>query len=316
MIYWCGGEDIDFPSGARPVVNSASGRFRPTYSRHAIKGEFSYSKLFPIIKKGWLHFYGGMLSGYTGGRCLVGVVDSSSSDGLWFGLGSSALPYIYKRSEGTYTTLATRTSSAVGYRSFDLFFDYSESGLVQMYISGEADPILSFSGDNLVSGVEGFTRVCINTQTSPSYGEVSEIIVSDTDTRAMSLRTLSPNAAGDVNQFTGGYADIDDETINDLDFMVATDPNLVGSVNLTAVGSLPGVPKAIKLVSRSSTSDDALDLRMGFTSNSGIYLADPLELTGNFTTYEEILHFNPLTSKVFTAAELDDIQLTFKTVSR
>ena len=313
MIYWCGGEDFDFPSGTRLSTSTDSSKFDATYSRCTLSGGRAYSKVFPKISNGWLHCFCGASGGTSATSSYCGITTDDGITGYHIYVTQYGRMAIY-RWNGSWASLAI---NSVNYNAttttYDLYFDY-EGGILRLYKSRGANPYLSYTGDLSISGVDGFNRVCVYSS-NVNYSSFSQVIVSDTDTRQMNLLTMAPTASGTVNDFTGQFSDINSVAWNDGTFMVATDPDKTAYVNIADVGALTGVVKAIKVATRSATNDDELDLRVGFESGGDLYLGQALNLTGNFDLYEEILHKNPITDKVFTSAELDGLQLAFRTVS-
>ena len=314
MIYWCGGEDMDFPGGTRPSRSTSTIYFITEYSRCGLFNCMAFSKPFsPAISRGWLHYYGyHSLASST--ICQVGLIDSASGKGYFFGSITYGRVYIHYYNGSTKVSVGDY-STALGSGTFDIYFNYAQAGEIRIYHNRNHNSSHYYPGNLLIDGVTGFDTVAIHAGSTVSNNVISQVIVSDTDTRQMNLLTMAPTASGTVNEFTGQYSDINSTAWNDGTFMVATDPDKTAYVNLNDVGSLPGVVKAIKIATRSATNDEELDLRVGFESGGDLYLGPALGLSENFDQYEQILHKNPITDKVFTSAEMDSLQLAFRTVS-
>src|ERR1051326_4208366 len=90
-ILWCGGEDIDFPNGAAPTVDTTAGYFRAGYARCALGTTLTLNALaqscvFPGggVTSAWVsaRFYlkGGLNSTWSGLK-NIGVADSAGGTG-------------------------------------------------------------------------------------------------------------------------------------------------------------------------------------------------------------------------------------------
>ena len=221
-ILWLGAEDIDFPNGAQICTNTNGNYYRSGYARmglYTCGGGIAQSNAFQAggqtslwisgrisVMNNWVMNFGlGKLG--TGGSLWIG---GSQVGGNWSQIG------LWTYNSGTWTRLAYETGSSLiygGVSKVDMqVISYGASGTVNVYVNGAVNPVITYTG-NIVTG--GNTNLDSVLTQGGGSNIVSELIVSTTDTRSLSLATMSPNGAGGVNQWTGTYANINPNSIND-----------------------------------------------------------------------------------------------------
>lgn len=97
----------------------------------------------------------------------------------------------------------------------------------------------SFSGDT--TGTHGQTQVDNITFSAANVGSsldtfYSEIVVADEPTHNMRVAILAPNADGDDTAWTGDWANVDENAIDDADNLASSAANQVEMMNLAAYG--------------------------------------------------------------------------------
>jgi len=198
----------------------------------------------------------------------------------------------------------------------DVNVNYSSSGFIRFYINGVLAS--NYIGDVTVSGVTDLTNIHI----FPYYyygntyqPEFSEIIIADEDTRLMSLKTLVPNAAGDVNQWNNSYDYVDDINVDVLE-IIHTDT--VDQDFQCAVTGMPPegefICKALKINCYAADGgvSGGISLQVGIKTNGVIHLGSVENLDGYYFNYSVLYQVNPETSNRFTPAEIDALQLTIR----
>lgn len=325
VILWAGGEDIDFPNGT--AINNTVGN-RTGYGRLSVvpaTSGLSYSTSFPSgpVTSLWLSAraeIGGGLSGFL--NKFVGLSRQGTSSIIMIGSSSTTDVYkvaIWKYDGTTWTALASEPGASFGItipHKFDIqIINYGAGGTVNVFIDGQASPIVSYTGNLLAGAATDLNRVVIGRNTTGSfYASYSEFIVSDSDTRAMSLVTLAPNAAGDLNQWTGAYTDIDENTLNDADNVSNTTSGNNFQCNLSALPSTGFSVAGVKVAARALTSGGGVSsIAIGVKTNSTISVPAATAQSAVWATSETYYQTNPVTSAVWTPAEINALQINLQT---
>jgi hypothetical protein len=309
-IIWCGGEEQDLDPVGVYNVQTLSSYYRPDFARCALDirttyytQEFSstYTKLWGSIHYRYFHTgtsYDGYLMGFSFGKDYLNSISV-------FRRGST---YIIRKFEGgsasDLQTSATVTAISTVYK-LDFYMDYGVSGVAIVYIDGVE--VVRYEGDLTISGISNFNRAWCRGFGSGSHF-VSEIIIADEDTRLMSLKTMKPTADGDVNEWNGTYANIDETEYNDNDTIYTDIPDKTYNCELSDMPSGNFICKALKAAHRVTDGVGGMGLQIGFKTNGTHYLGDTKVLGGVWELGEEIWHYNPDTMNRFTTAELNALQ--------
>lgn len=90
----------------------------------------------------------------------------------------------------------------------DIFIDYQSSGTFTVYVNGVV--CVSYSGNITTNSATALAQFdlgsCFAGNSNNAYTSYSEVIVSTSDTRAMSLVTQAPTASGNADNWTSGSA--------------------------------------------------------------------------------------------------------------
>lgn len=304
-IIWCGGEDIDFTG------TWVTGIHYDTLSRIAPGGDGTtlYSNTFSPITSGWVHF---LIS--SGGYFTMntGIANFESKKGIILrAFAGDSLLYLKKYNDITLTSLNPSLIGNTIYQ-FDIYLqNYSSNGNIKIYVNGVLT--IDYTGDITIPDVSYFDCIQI---LGPGWGSgTNQIIVSDNDTRNMSLCTNYLNASGDINDFTGTYINIDEIINSDSDIIYTNTVNQKFQANLS---DLPSAGYSIvggKLVYRATKGTSGLNLQHGIKANNTEYLETSTGLTSGWKSYEKIYQVNPDTGLLFTPAEIDALQIEFKTIA-
>lgn len=312
-ILWCGGEDVDFPVFTGCWMSS--GPRRAGYDRCSISissAAAAKSAPFPggAVTSAWLSFR--YYAGYPHANdCFCGLgASATASSGLYVGLDSATATKIalWKYNGTTWTQLASETGTSLTDGKIHMeLINYGANAIVRVYFNSVL--IITYEGDVTVAGVTNVDSVFLGPVAIVIY--ITEIIVSTTDTRNMSLVTTYPSAAGDTLDWTGAYTTVDEDTINDAD--VAYD-NTDGHQALYNLSNLPAgnfSVLAMKEVVRACKSSDSTPTRLnlGIKSGGTVDVADTKTLTTSWASYERYMAVNPVTGVAFTPAEIDALQL-------
>jgi hypothetical protein len=248
-FYFAGGEQIDFYSaGLQPwdVGWTSSSLFHRTeWSRGAVNiqnltnggffpdspgfAHFNVSPTFTPVSDFWFHSQTHVLSSTTENHYnALGF----GKDNVWRlalrGTGVPGTLRIDKRdSGGGITTLVTSPTGAFdglglfggGMIQFDIHIVYSTTGSITFYLRGTNTPVITYSGDITTDGETQLNQFFMGTPASSTLYYYSEIIVTDTDSRAMGLLTLPPVTDGNTQDWIGTAADINETEIDDTTFI-------------------------------------------------------------------------------------------------
>jgi len=317
-IIWCGGEDIDFPN---VDLDNYPSRRDTNYSRYGIQNQsYAFSKsttTFSGITSGWLHCLHYPYNTYTT-PCIIGLFQSSDNKGICVGTDDSTKRKlnIRKYDGSSYTILATESGQSIlagNTQTIDVYFSgIGSNDNIKLYLDKEL--LIDYTGDLSVSGMTALDSVYLFGYNS-TFGPVSiysEIIVADVDTRLMHLKTLAPNAAGDLNEWTGSYTDIDETLMSDADVIYTQSAEDNFQCNLTNTPTGTFKVKAARVVVSATDAAAAFSLKVGVKTNSAVHLGSPHSLPAVWKAVEKIYQNNPETSSEFTSTEIDNLQLAIR----
>ncbi len=172
----------------------------------------------------------------------------------------------------------------------------------------------------------------------------SEIMVADEDITNMRCATLWPNADGNATAWSGGWADVDENTVSEADFITSDTADQVEMMNVTpylgstelfvhsvfvsaktarnAISAIQLEDGAGNLQLEDGTGDLLLEdvsgpesAQLGIRHN----VTDSFSVTKPLTSASETINaqftLNPDTSQPFTVAELDTVQAGIKSIA-
>ena len=325
-ILWMGGEDIDFPNGTLLSIGTDSRVFRSGYSRGGVYVSsypgIASSNAFPggAVTSAWISFqwYHTGNSNYP----AVGFGKTGTSSYLFFGTdsGNGAKAALWKYDGTTFTELASESGTSVsgswsvsGPVKFDMqVISYGASATVNVYMAAQPTAILTYTG-NVVAG----SAVSLDTAAIRAHdnGEnISEVIVSSTDTRNLSLVTLAPNAAGDTNNWTGSYSNINPLTINDATNITDNTNNDVFECKMNSLPSTGVTILGVKIGARATTAGGGeTSIALGVKTNSSISVPSATTQTAAWSTTETFYSTNPVTTNPWAPSEINALQINMKT---
>ena len=318
-ILWVGGEDIDFPNGVSVCTNTNGSYFRTGYARFGVYtcgGGIAQSNAFKGggVTSVWLSAHVSVTNNYTK---WVGLGKIGSTGSLW--LGNSAIGGNYGQlalwtyNAGTWTRLAYEPMTSLVYAAqgkVDMqVISYGASATVNVYANGTGTPVITYTGNVVTGGNLNLDSVVI---TGISNEVISEVIVSTSDTRALSLATMAPSGAGTVNQWTGTYSNISPNSYNDTVFI--TD-NTSSDVFESTVNAIPsgnfGVP-LVKIGARGAQAASGLtSISVGVKTNGSTNAPAAVAQSTTFGETETYYSTNPVTSTNWVTTDLSSLQLNF-----
>lgn len=344
-ILWVGGEPLDFPVGPGSVGFTTSGTtaasFRSTYTRGSVyvkdSGSAAYSN--PISgtvasssSTVWLsaRVYvpgSNACNGSTWGSNykIVGLVNSANKNGLWFGYTGCSGSFkagIYKDGSSIVDAASATLYNSTLHKIDLQITNYSATtGVVNLYLDNGTSPVATLSGTGIASsstttldsvgiGALGTYAGCLDS----CLPRVSEIIVSDTDTRNLSLATLPTSANGDTTEWTGNCTTLSKSSgIDDSTTVLSSTSGQrqqctmgalpTGSFQVLAFGLSARVVKSISGIGYFS---------LGVKSNSTLYEPTAVAIPGAFSLVQTLMNTNPTTSAAWTTTELGSVQFNLK----
>lgn len=324
-ILWGGSEVEAFDSSALAALTGAGDR-DADFARAAISintGTLQRCNkvAFGSIAEAWFHYrWGGQNTGSeTNARTLIQFTTSGGQGILRYqqvGSGDKRLQY-WSGSAWTDIGASTNPTTANG-RTFDMQCKIDgTTGSFLLYIDGVLGPTLT--------GNTNFFSASIDSVSVASWGNTnqrafSEAIVSTTDSRGMRLATIFPNGSGATSDWTGTFADIDETTINDADFISSGTANQVSTFAVAALSATAAALSPVALIGSARVrnavtgpQNDQLAVRTGganfFSSNL------PSIGTSFVNGYQYVWGLNPNTGLDWTTTELSAIEIGDKSIT-
>ncbi|SFB02581.1 hypothetical protein SAMN04515620_11331 [Collimonas sp. OK607] len=333
-ILFAGGEDADFNRlGGVSVDTVTSAARRPANARCSLKvassarGDGWQAVLSVPSSSFWLTAQGYILDTLNtvsaSASQLMAFQDSAGVRRLalvpqlnsYSTLGSLHWQLVKLNAAGTQTILATSSSGITGnvLSKFDVFINYAVAGQVQVYSGGTK--IIDYSGDVTTDSATALASVVLGEPLAEDSGNSiygitstywSEVIAATTDTRAMSLATLPPAAAGNAFAWTGAATDISEITLDDTTQIISLTAGQIAETTVTST-SLAGTPGIVALVlnaraQKGGTGPQNVDLmvRTGGTDYASADIALPVSLS----RISNVWSTNPATGSAWTASDL------------
>jgi len=315
-IVWCGGEPVDFPNGSIVVVNITAGNFRSGYGRGCLYSlNIAKSNIFSggALTSCWFsaRIYS---AASTSDVKIVGLGKLGTDSGIWIGNTGTSKLGLFKFDGTTLIELDVEsgtTFTAVLHKIDVQITNWGDSANIKVY--NDSILIINYTGDPRPPGIDDLDIVVLMGTTAIL---VSEIIIADEDTRTMSLVTLAPNLAGDLNQWTGAYTAIDEYTIDDADVIYSTVADQDFQCNLTATPTGTFVVRAIKISARAVRGATGISqIKLGIKSGVSVNVDDAITLSTIWETKERLMLVNPVTTNLFTTAELDALQINLRSIA-
>ena len=311
-IYWAGGEDIDFPNGPGTACTYVGSNVRSGYARTVVlscNASYARSLAFtPAITSVWLHAQSTNCSDQA-----LGLGKSGTGNSLLFGVGINCNAVIGTYDGSTWTGLATTGNNIIpnGITQFDMqISNYGASCVVNLYMNGAGSPLLTYSGNCTVGGNTSLDTVFLSGYfTSGGYFSnegYSEIIVSSTDSRALGLVTLAPNANGTTQSWsTPAYTNINPVSINDANFASDNTNNDVTQYKMNCLPSGTFSIKDVRIVTRGvEVSGGLTHINSGFYNGSSDQLGTAAVQGLSFTSFLNDFTINPFTSSAWQQSDI------------
>jgi hypothetical protein len=189
--------------------------------------------------------------------------------------------------------------------------NYGSNATVNIYLNGGTLPRITFTG-NVAPGTATNLDSVVTTSTNYNVAQ-SEFIVSDSDTRSLSLATLAPAGTGDTNQWTGTYSNINPISINDSSTISDTNAgdNFQCTMNALPTGTFTVV--GVKIAARAIQTGSGLSsISVGVKTNSSISVPSSVSLPTTWSEVETYYSTNPVTATTWTSSDINSLQIDLK----
>lgn len=322
VIYWAGGEDIDFLTLGSSGTNTTAGYFRSGWARCAIavapSGANAKSYPFPggALTSAWLSFHcyiNASLSALNNAIVGFGLSGTNSFVGLGTTSASASRVSLVTYNGSSVTVLASEAGNSWGTAGVSTKFDmqltsYGATSTVNVYANGNL--IISFSGSTAIAGMADFDSVFLGSGFTTNGCELSEFIVADSDTRAiMGLNTLALTGAGTTDAWSNNtYTNINGINYSDASPAYS---NTNGQDQEYAVGTAqPAVFSVVAVVQSArmaaSSGSTPTHVKLGYGSGGTGYFGTGAQKTPTvaFTGYNQIDAINPITGVAWTQADI------------
>jgi hypothetical protein len=317
-FYFIGGEDHDFSKIGSCTVNTATTAGRRTaYARCALQVAAA------SLTDGWVGSFSSAQSSFwlaarmylsnnnnsTANVETIAFTDSAGARRLVIRTGTGTNPFalVKRNASNTNTALVTLSvSPSVSLVRWDIQVNYGTSGSINIYMDGAL--VGSYTGDvttDSVTSLSGF--VLGGTSTSATNALWSEVIVSDSDTRGLSLVTLTPSANG--NAFTwdsGSYTSINETTLDDSSVMSSgTSGELAQfTVNSSGITGNPAI-KAVAITARGAKGGTGpQNVKMNVRTSGIDYMSSAIALPAALNRVQGVFATNPGTSGPWAYTDL------------
>lgn len=316
-ILFVGAEDIDFNfiGGAQSSYANHSGYMETAYSRVAIRATTRLEAKTPFnATEAWLHFCA--VIGTESGTTIYPMCGFWSAElnrariTLQASLVGSGANFEVDDGTGTYIKGSTFTFPKIKKPSdYDLHAKIDGlSVTVEFYSAGELLHRETFAI------VQTYTMTNFRLSPSSNYTSwgwlYSQVIVADEPTIGWKLKTLAPAAAGDLSEFSGTFADINETTLNN-DTKISADQSARSSFKPASWN----VPAGFEIVGVSLSSYALSDLTAtisNFVRLGGQNYADTPEALGvGWANYRSLWPLNPATDAPWQPANINGTALQF-----
>lgn len=323
---FAGGEDADFTSIGGVGVDTTAANRRASYSRCALKvasvavGD-GWNAAFAAASSLWLTaralFTNNVNVGSSVASRIITLKDGSTARLALIATGAafnatSAWSYrlVKITAAGASTTLATASGTiATGLvQKLDMFVNYAVAGACQVYVDGTK--IIDYAGDVTTDSATTLSGFALGTPVvDGATGQTfwSECIVSDSDTRGLSLATLPPLAAGNTAAWTGAVTDVNETTLSDTTVITSATAAQVEEFTVTPPAVITGtVPiRAVVVAARASKgATGPQNLQAVVRTGAADFTSANLAVTTALARVAANWATNPNTGLAWTAADL------------
>lgn len=316
-ILFAGAEDIDFNFVSGPETGfTHSGYIQTAYSRTSLRAVNRLEAKKPFsATEAWLHFV--TVIGTRGGATTY------AAWGFWSPELNNAAVTVHTDSNAREAKIAVNDGTGT-YLDSAMFALPSVSEVshwdLHVRIDGLSVLVELYNKEVLVRR-ETFallqTYTLNNLRLSPGSAYVawgwhySQVIVATEPTLGWKLKTLAPTADGDLTEFTGTYADVDEVTLSNDD-RLTTDVSAQSSFTAASWNVPAGFDIAAIAVSSFASSDLTESKLSNFLRLNGQnFPSMAVDLTPGWLVYSDVWEQNPETVAAWRPTDINGTALQF-----
>lgn len=325
VFYFVGGEDIDYvKNGSAIAVDATAGTFDSAFARcslgiFAIASDLDYWRQAKAFSASAFWFGAAVWaqgnSANTPLSALLNFWDASVITRLRIRPTSSAVwpaqSYVVEKldSAGAATQLGgsfNLVTPVNGLGRIDVHINYATSGLFEIWINGSV-LAFTYSGDVTTNGVTALAGHDLRTSQTSQQIRWSQIVISDSDTRSMSLQTTPPVANGNTHSFDTGTpaaANVNEVTMSDLAFDGSSTAGQIDQYTITSTIAGTGLSVLAFAVSARLKAGFSGPTKMDLGVRSGgadYWSADVVPQLSFQNGYSSIWNTDPATSAAWAA---------------
>lgn len=327
-ILFAGGEDIDFtlpPVGVR--ADTSSSYRRAAYSRYAINPNYygdagngllgyCYGDFSQPAQSLWFSVRAVFPLNFGSGKDTVSFFSEDGKRRISLrNAGTRRIEIVVYDDYGTATQLAMTDVNVLPsfeHARYDLQIATGSSGRIRFYYNGMM--VASFDGAISLGSASSLTKFGFQQLMSGSDSYYSEFIVATVDTRLMEIRTHTLTGPGTHNDWTGDASLISENLAAGSNFLRA---NTTNAVSTFAVSDRPSTGFDVVAVVASARlargENGPTNASLVVRTNATTLEANTVAVDGGWQRTNKIWDKNPATNNVWTAAELDAIEVGIKT---
>lgn len=315
-VYFMGGEmSAFFPSGAGVSEGASADGFQ----RSVIECDGDTSNPALVYVESW--HYSALTEGYLHEKLNIGITTLGTHESVTFWNGSTKLARIiwsyisgggnvtltlqYANGSGVMTTAGTPIQIPSNVGHFDLYWDFSASGNMTLWLDGT---------ERINSGVVDLSHLSGVQYTRHHGGPIgsfhSQVVVADEPTIGWRLASRWPNGAGSDGAWTGDYTSVDELSLSDADFILTSAADQVETFAQTGASISGYVIRAVGVAARAKRgASGPQNLRLvlrsaGANYDNGADLAQTIGYSPNVAIWEQ----NPATGADWQTGAIDALQ--------
>jgi hypothetical protein len=315
-ILFAGGEiGALIPSDSAAFESASDGTFNSAFARCStlINSQLSYADTPDVGSQTDIWFHGEIrhTNVFSPGRYLA-FLNSSGTEvfrlTLSGGLTSTTIKMQYLLA-GVWTDIGSSiTINSSTRQEYDIHVDVT-NGTADLYLAGNK----RIAGSATLTGITDIAQARLGGCNQAYW---SQIIVADESTIGWRLTTVPATSAGATTDWTGTYAEIDEITYSDADFINSATAN---QVELFAHGTV--VPSGYKVRGVAVTarakkgSTGPANLQLALRSGGTVYVSSSNALDEGYGAFCNIWETDPATSADFTTSAITALQFGVKSIT-
>lgn len=313
-IPFAGGEMEAFTIAAgSPVESTAGGSFDSTYSRCAIalpgSGAAVNTPVLGSLTTAWIHFEYSTAFISNAGRTHAQMLNSSGTPvfRLQYSAGGGVLQPQYWNGSA-WTNIGSTFTISTSRAAIDVKIVCGGSGSMEVYLGGS----LVASGSASMTAVTNIDKGQFIDNIGGSISYYSQVVVATVSTVGWKFFTRPPTADGANTAWTGTFADVDETTLSDADYITTAVADDVETFTRAAITLGSGTVKAV--VASMRAKNDGVSpvnvqgaLRRGGTN----YFSGNLAINSGFGPAVAVWETDPSTGVAWVGSDAASTALEF-----